>query len=196
LVPHRFAADPMDTQTSTAPAVVPGRACGACTLCCKLFDLPELDSPAGKWCRHCAPGKGCTVHATRPDVCRTFFCGWMISPDLGPEWKPDRARLIVRMVARAGEIPCLAVNVDENYPIAWQRPEIHGHLKQFVAVGKGVVRVQIGRRQIVLLPDREVDVGLLADDEEVRISLSQGTIEVRKVKREAARREAAASFAT
>lgn len=188
----------MDSTTpDAAPNVVPGRACGTCTLCCKLFDLPELDSPAGKWCRHCAPGKGCTIHATRLDLCRGFFCGWMISPDLGPEWKPDRAHLIVRMMARDGEIPCFAVNVDENYPAAWQRPEIHRHLKQFVAAGRGLVRVQIGRRQIVLLPDREVDVGFVAVDEEVRISRRGATIEVSKVKRASrADREAASTFAT
>jgi hypothetical protein len=183
----------MQTETSAAPTTVPGRSCGSCTLCCKLFDLPEVESPAGKWCRHCAPGKGCTIHETRPQFCRTFFCGWMISPDLGPEWKPDRARLIVRMMARAGEIPCLAINVDENYPAAWQRPDIYQNLKQFVAAGKGVVRVQIGRRQIVLLPDREVEVGHIADDEEVKVRLEGNAIDVRKVKRAAGARPGVAA---
>jgi Fe-S-cluster containining protein len=65
----------------------------------QLFDLPELHSPAGKWCRHCAPGKGCKIYEMRPGTCRTFFCAWMVSAGLGPEWKPEHAKLIVQLRA-------------------------------------------------------------------------------------------------
>jgi hypothetical protein len=165
-----------------APTVVPGRACGACTLCCKVFDLPEFDSPVGQWCRHCAPGRGCTIHATRADLCRSFFCGWMVRPDLGPEWKPDEAHLIVRIL-NAGQIPCLVINVDDSYPAAWRRPDIYRQLKQFAGSGRGFVHVQIGRHHIVFIGEREIDMGLLAVDEEAKISLRGGRLEVRKVKR-------------
>ena len=40
----------------------PGRECGACTLCCKVFDVPVLEKPAGQWCKHCLPGRGCGIH--------------------------------------------------------------------------------------------------------------------------------------
>jgi hypothetical protein len=161
-------------------SVVPGRSCGSCSMCCKLYDLPEVQSPAGKWCRHCAPGKGCTIHETRPEVCRKFFCGWMVSPGLGPEWKPERAKLIVRLVVPDGEMPCLAVDVDEGYPDAWRRPDIYGKLKQIATSGgvtggsgmRVVVRVRIGRRLIEILPDRDVDVGIVADDEDVQVTTS------------------------
>ena len=46
--------------------VVPGRACGTCSLCCKVLSVFELAKPAGKWCTHCRPGNGCDVYATRP----------------------------------------------------------------------------------------------------------------------------------
>ena len=46
-----------------------------------------------------------------------------------------------------------------------------------------MVRVQIGKRQIVILPDRDVDAGTVADDEELTVAASDGTVDVRKVKR-------------
>jgi len=174
-------------------SVVPGRSCGSCSLCCKLYDLPQAQSPAGKWCRHCAPGKGCTIHATRPQVCRKFFCGWMVSASLGQEWKPERARLIIRLIPADGASLCVAVDVDEGFPTAWQRPDIHARLKRIAASAGGVV-VSIGRRRIVVLPDRDVDVGVVGDDEEVEV-MGGGTLaEVRKVKRRAA--EAAGALAS
>src|SRR5258708_27094970 len=39
--------------------VIPGRECGSCTLCCKVYNIPEIGKAAGKWCKHCTPGKGC-----------------------------------------------------------------------------------------------------------------------------------------
>ena len=80
--------------------------------------------------------------------------------------------------------------VDEGYPAAWQRPEVYNRLKQIAsgnaAVGnklKLVVRVHIGKRQIVILPDRDVDAGTVGDDEELTVAARNGTVEVRKVKR-------------
>jgi hypothetical protein len=174
-------------------SVVPGRSCGSCAMCCKLYDLPEVQSPAGKWCRHCAPGKGCTIHEARPDTCRKFFCGWMVSPGLGPEWKPERSKLIVRLLGAADASLCLAVDVDEGFPSAWQRPDIYRKLKQIAESGgspgggrnKVVVRVQIGHRQIVVLPDRNVDVGIVAADEDVQITGNGALIDVQKIKRHA-----------
>jgi len=155
-------------------------------MCCKLYDVPEVQSLAGKWCRHCAPGRGCAIHATRPDTCRKFFCGWMVSADLGPEWKPDRAKLIIRLIPAEGDRLCVAVDVDEGLASAWQRPDIYAKLKRIAAYSAGVVvRVSIGRRRIVVLPDRDVDVGIVGDDEEVEVTGNGALAEVRKVKRRA-----------
>jgi hypothetical protein len=156
-------------------------------MCCKLYDVPEVRSVAGKWCRHCTPGKGCGIHATRPETCRRFFCGWMVSASLGPEWKPERAKLIIRLIPVEGSSLCVAVDVDEGFPAAWQRPDIYAKLKRIAAYsGEVVVRVSIGRRRIVVLPDRDVDVGVVGDDEEVEVRGSGALAEVRKVKRRAA----------
>ena len=34
------------------------RTCGTCTLCCKVYDIPAVAKPMGKWCDHCDVGKG------------------------------------------------------------------------------------------------------------------------------------------
>jgi hypothetical protein len=170
-------------------SVVPGRTCGTCTLCCKLFNIPDVPKPAGKWCQHCQPGKGCKIYDNRPETCRKFFCGWMVSPGLGPEWKPERSKLIMQLLV-VGDVFWVNAYVDEAYPAAWQRADIYKRLKQIAAgnppVGdklKVVVRVQIGRRHIIVLPDRDVDVGFVGDDEELTVSARNGVVEVNKSKR-------------
>ena len=185
-------------RTASADSVVPGRSCGTCTMCCKVFDLPVVQSPVGKWCRHCAPGKGCRIYESRPDICKDFFCGWLLSPELGPEWKPDRSKVVLQVNVDTNGSIRLTANVDDSYPTAWQRPDIYGKLKQWAIAGaatassemKMLVRVVIGRRYIIILPDRDVDVGMVADDEAVMTSekvTPQGVVvEVRKVKRASA----------
>jgi hypothetical protein len=170
-------------------SVVPGRSCGTCTLCCKLFDIPDVPKAAGKWCHHCTPGKGCSIYDSRPETCRKFLCGWMVSPGLGPEWKPERCKLIMQLLV-AEEIFWVNAYVDESYPTAWQRPEIYSRLKKIASGNPAqgnkirlVVRVQIGRRHIIILPDRDVDIGAVGDDEELTVTARDGLVSVQKVKR-------------
>ena len=169
--------------------VVPGRSCGTCTMCCKLFDIPEIPTTSGNWCRHCAPGKGCRIYDARPETCRRFFCGWMVSPGLGPEWKPDRCKVIMQLLA-VEDTFWVNAYVDEKYPTAWQRPDIYNRLKQIAAANpavgetvKVVVTVHIGRRRIVMLPERDVDAGIVAAEEDLAVTARDGRVNVQKVKR-------------
>ena len=70
--------------------LVAGRECGDCTVCCTVptIDNPQIQKQAGATCRHCHGG--CAIHATRPQVCRDFFCGWRQLEIFGAEWRPDR----------------------------------------------------------------------------------------------------------
>jgi hypothetical protein len=170
-------------------SVVPGRSCGTCTMCCKLFDIPEIPATAGKWCRHCAPGKGCRIYDARPETCRKFFCGWMVSPGLGPEWKPDRCKVIMQLLA-VEETFWINAYVDEKYPTAWQRSDIYNRLKQIAAANpatgetvKVVVTIHIGRRRIVMLPDRDMDIGIVGADEDLTVTARDGRVNVQKIKR-------------
>ena len=53
------------------------RACGTCTLCCKLMEVRDLGKDDGVWCKHVLQGRGCGIYQTRPESCRTFLCGWI-----------------------------------------------------------------------------------------------------------------------
>jgi len=75
--------------------------CGSCTACCRVFDVPEVQSKAGDWCKHCAVGKGCTIYETRPQTCVDFECLWLMSQSrkdprevLPPELRPDRCKVV------------------------------------------------------------------------------------------------------
>ena len=151
---------------------VPGRSCGSCALCCKTVAVTELAKPAGTWCPHCRPSQGCAIYDQRPAGCREFHCEWLLSEKLGPEWKPDRAKFAL-MVTATGH---LAACTDPGFPSAWRQPPYYQALQLWAreraespsSCWPGV-DVWIGRRCIIILPDGEKDLGIVAADEEVRI---------------------------
>jgi hypothetical protein len=77
--------------------LVPGRACGECTVCCTVMaiDKPDIQKEAGVTCRHCR--KGCAIYETRPSLCRAFHCGWRQLPILDDGWRPDRSGVLVEV---------------------------------------------------------------------------------------------------
>jgi hypothetical protein len=64
----------MSTDTQT-------RACGSCTLCCKLVPVKALQKPDNVWCKHAKKGAGCAIYADRPAECRTWSCLWLADGD-------------------------------------------------------------------------------------------------------------------
>jgi hypothetical protein len=172
--------------------VVPGRTCGSCSMCCKVVDIPEMNKPAGGWCSHCIPGRGCSIYDARPYVCRGAYCEWITCKGLGPEWKPDKAKFL--LFKREGGRH-LTAHVDVGHAGAWRRSPYYENLKAWAAAGvqkpeMDMVDVMIGERTIVILPDRDVEIGVVAADEVVTLERqmsSQGvTICVRKTKRQPA----------
>lgn len=77
--------------------LLPDRECGGCVECCRVIplSLPELSKPTGALCAYCVDGAGCTVHAIRPQTCRTWFCLWRVV-ELSDDWRPDRSGIVVR----------------------------------------------------------------------------------------------------
>jgi len=173
--------------------VVAGRECGTCTLCCKVAAVEELEKPNGVWCSHCKSGKRCTIYERRPSSCRSFYCQWMLEKGLGPEWKPERAKFA--MVKTEGGRRLTAL-VDPGFPSAWRRSPYYENLKAWAADANRrlpelyLVDVLIGQRSIVILPDRDVELGVLAHDEVLQLAcktVATGqVIEVSKIKRMAA----------
>jgi hypothetical protein len=129
-------------------------------MCCKLPLIEELQKPTGQWCRHAVIGKGCGIYADRPSVCRSFHCQWIVDARLGPEWKPDKAKLILYIDREKEDI--FHVAVDPAYPDAWTKPPFFATIKNWVTAGAElgrIVVVHIGARWIAVLPDRILELG-------------------------------------
>jgi hypothetical protein len=143
---------------ATAP-VVPGRECGSCTLCCKVFHVAEIDKVAGKWCRHCTPGSGCAIHPTRPAQCRDFFCLWLTEPTMNPAWKPERSKMVVTIFPLNG---FMYVQVDPNAPSAWRKEPYYRQLHQWADInlknGRHVL-VFVNDEATLIMPGQDLPLG-------------------------------------
>ncbi len=135
---------PIKMQATAAP-VIPGRECGSCTLCCKVYHVPEIDKVAGKWCQHCTPGKGCSSHEAAPAQCAAFNCLWRTEETLAPAWKPERAKMVLSVFPQNGLI---YVQVDPGAPLAWRKQPYYDQLHRWAEAS-----LQRGRHVIVFVND-------------------------------------------
>lgn len=111
-------------------------------MCCKLLDIPALEKPANRWCRHCAPGRGCTIYDSRPQPCRDFACVWLESQresnPLPPELKPDQCGVVLSFAPDRRDV---MVYCDPGDPDAWKSPPV---LKLLVIMSRQGLRVMVG----------------------------------------------------
>ena len=182
-IPQADPAEPMQVAKT-----VPGRECGTCTLCCKVMAIDELQKQPGVWCPNCARGQGCKIYDTRPAECRAFYCHWMLEKSLPAEWKPERAKFALVM-NRGGHITAF---VDPGLPGAWRNAPYLETLRRWSLEGTRakparIVMVRVGTRGIVILPDREIDVGTVGPNHAIRLDgRPDGHIEVVKYVRDGA----------
>jgi hypothetical protein len=158
----------------TQPA--PGKSCGGCTLCCKVLKITALSKPHGTWCTHCQPGVGCRVYDDRPEECRTFLCGWLVNSQLGPEWKPDKSRLIITNAADGNG---LAIRCDPGYPNAWRKEPYRSQILQWAKAAKpqdGPIVVAIGNRLTVIAPEGEFPLGEFGEGDQIFREFSGGRL--------------------
>ena len=152
--------------------ILKGRACGTCTLCCKLMGVPELEKPRGTWCTHCKVGQGCGIYSDRPEVCRGFYCTYLLSPMLGEHWYPGRCKMVVVVESEYGG-QRVTIHVDPGRPKAWREQPHYADLKRWATAAARDLRqvvVSIGDRLIVILPNEDVDLGVVGLDERVVLS--------------------------
>ena len=111
------------------------RACGPCTVCCKLplidwpgdapVGRPPLKKPRNTWCMYCKPGQGCTIYNDRPISCAGFQCLWLMG--LVPEaLRPD---LVNAMFDVQG--PYLTLLSDPEGPNPMHDPRIKAFADRF-----------------------------------------------------------------
>jgi hypothetical protein len=77
--------------------VAPGRSCGECNACCRYYSLmADFNKPQGVLCQNWKAGTGCSIHETRPSICRNYYCHWLQNPRFDDSWRPDRSGIIIR----------------------------------------------------------------------------------------------------
>ena len=168
------------------PELAPGKACGSCAMCCKVFAIPEVEKTTNQWCRHVVQGKGCGIHPSRPSVCRLFFCHWLRNPNLGPEWRPDRAKFLIYTELGGRR---MVVAPDVGTPGAWRREPFYAQFKRWAVAGAAAnhqILVFNGKRATAVLPDRDVDLGTVEVGDEVIYSPKNGRIEVDHIRKSVA----------
>jgi hypothetical protein len=169
----------VSSPSSVSPAAE--RTCGTCTLCCKLVAVDALGKGPAEWCVHCKPGTGCRIYETRPEECRTFNCVWLMDTRLGPEWKPDRSKLVL-ITARDGN--GIEVRCDPGSPTAWRRAPYYAQVMQWAreaAISQGIVVVYVGKRGTLITPDAEFPLGDVEADDQIVRELSGGRVVAARV---------------
>ncbi len=152
------------TAMTDATATPLQRSCGACTMCCKVYDVPPIDNkPRGQWCKHCKPGRGCGIWETRPQFCRDFHCHWIYDLSFGEEWKPERSKLVMNYRPNDN---AFVVMVDPGAPGAWLREPYHSSLRALagrLAQQRHALEIVINHDTTVITPTRDFPVGSKAD---------------------------------
>jgi len=77
----------------------PIRSCGACTACCTVLGVAELDKGTYEACTHLCDN-GCGTYATRPESCRRFVCEWLrgvleIDGTVDTDLRPDACGVVL-----------------------------------------------------------------------------------------------------
>ncbi len=147
----------------TPAAVVPGRSCENCTLCCKVLGIPELAKPRGQECTFCDTGRGCTIYGRRPEVCAEFYCSFLLSPALGEEWKPTTSHMVLGYIADADVI---IIYTDPDHPGVWRQEPYLARVKKWArTTDTGYVLIWEGKGALALHGEDEFDLGALRDDQ-------------------------------
>jgi hypothetical protein len=60
------------------------------------IDEPTLRKPQGFRCRNARPDNGCAIYETRPDTCRTFFCGYRQLKWVRDTLRPDLSGVLIK----------------------------------------------------------------------------------------------------
>lgn len=147
--------------------LLPGRACGDCTMCCKVLGIDALEKPLGKWCAHCSIGAGCRIYDRRPQECRDYFCAYLTWAEVAEAWRPTKSKIVLDFDPTG---QALRAHVDPGRPDAWKAEPYYSQLKRWASgsrSGEFLVVVLIDNRAIVILPDRDIDLGPMAPGETI-----------------------------
>ncbi len=142
-----------------------GRQCDGCTMCCKLLAVKDLDKPRAVWCEHCAIGKGCTIYEARPEACRNYYCAYMTRATIAEHWRPEHSGMVIVWGLERGRV---SIHVDPERPNVWREEPYRSDIDLWMAIWPpDVLQIVIyfGLNVRALLPDREIDLGMLPEED-------------------------------
>lgn len=116
-----------------------------------MLRVDELGKLAGEPCPKLSEHGGCTIHATRPEVCRSYRCRWL-EGGLGPGDRPDA---IGGLVDFAPGGLSLHMAIVEAEPGAF---DASPRLQAIAAAHREAVDVRVSDAHDVLDPERRVRV--------------------------------------
>ena len=132
------------------------KSCGGCDVCCRVYEIDELDKPAGRLCAHACTG--CAIYEARPQTCRTFDCLWLQRPELDATWRPDLAGFVMRL-GEGGTT--LWIDEDPLRRNAWKREPYYRQIKAWSAAvqqRRGLVMVAVAEGVVVVFPESDLFV--------------------------------------
>lgn len=104
--------------------LTPDRACGDCSMCCKLVGVQiseDYITKPNEWCKHCAPKvAGCLIHDDRPECCRDFQCVWLGDKTWPEDLSPRKTNcvVVIQSISVAEGVDRTILRVHENKPHA------------------------------------------------------------------------------
>lgn len=133
--------------------------------------IHALSKPRNVWCDHAMPGRGCAIYAARPQECGDFACMWLLDEKLGPEWKPDKCKMVL---VSEEEKKRTTVYVDAAQPNAWKKEPYLSRLTALMQAGLPLGRlvfIDVAGRVSLMLPGRVEELGMLGRDDEVALQM-------------------------
>lgn len=73
------------------------RTCGSCTKCCEGWLAADVHGhfmEPGTHCHFLKESK-CSIYPSRPNVCKDFFCAWLMDERIDDDLKPDNIHQII-----------------------------------------------------------------------------------------------------
>jgi hypothetical protein len=140
----------------------------------QVMAIEALAKPAGAWCPHCVPKRGCAIYRERPAECADFRCLWLVNDLLDERWKPNRAKFLLTTSEDGIELRC-----DPGFPDAWRKEPYYSEVREWAISGEEndvTVMIIVGRRMVLVTPTCEFDLGIVGTDERVVRELEDGRV--------------------
>jgi len=95
------------------------------------------------------------------------MCGWLTNPRFGPEWKPDRSKIVITVTPDGNG---LNFQCDPGFPRAWRKEPYYSHILHMASVAAahdGIISICVGRSMTIVTPEREFPLGDVSDKDQI-----------------------------